>query len=1280
MAKSLVEKYEQILAQDPASTVFVELAKALIERGDNARAIEVCQAGLQHHPRSVIGRVLWGKSLINLGRPAEAMEQFDRAIAIDRDNPHAYNLIGEVLLHKGLYRSALPLLKKAVALQPNDGRVRQWLEQTQAALAGGPAPVLVEPTRVDPPTEQHEIDPGLPPDRDATEVSRPAYVPANGAGGADAEAPTELNAIVALAPSVQQGTGPKPGIPVLTPVSQAARPTGTQPGIPVRTPAAQTARPSGLQPGIPVLTPVAQAAQPAATQPGIPVLTPAAAPAHPGSNGQTNGEIPNGSESEPDPFAAVPRRTDSAEVMVGLTATFNALAGTDEADANAKAPEDPFDVVARRSVAALRKANGLAEERGETLPIQVPQPSPTVPDEPSVAVSQDLFLDGKVEVHDPKDRPDAGGGLLGELPPPSEENPVPVSAAPAPAPAPAPAKKPAGTGLLEDIPELEPTSSLEVPKVEVSASAAEAIAREYERELREKLAASKAKRSFFARHWLKFATFGVAVVALAVGALIYVRTLSVNQGSLADALIEAKKAILQDTRASYDEALKALERARRMDEDVTEVWALEAYTRGILFAEHGAHPEDRQAGLAALNHRGVKEEFPGLYATAAWFLADGKDRAERGRQLIAANGPSAEENALAGRLLLDKGDPKGARERFEVALQGQPNNVRVLVAVGDFTRANGDCQKALEFYETAGKISPAHPARVLGAAECRLELGQDLDTSVTEMKTLPADDEISEDLRFRKAIVQGRLLAATGSTAQAIDVLTQAAKRFRSRGYEANLALGQAFRQAGRMVDAQDAFEAALAEKPHSEDALEALARVLVDRDRPKEALARVPANPESRRISLVRGVAWARSGDWKRARSELERTQVGGRFPSEAVIYLARADAQDGEVDRAIQVLEKILPVAKRARAEALVALGDIHYARGELDKAKARYEEAAKDPDDVEGACAYGRLLLELGFPKLAVDPLERAVRRNDSHNEAHAALARAYLMTGRVGEAVELISKWKDATDRVASSYRLSALALYQSGKLDEAEKEASLAIRYDKDAPESWRVRSAIHFAQGDSKAAFKDLERANKLDPKDPETFCAIGHAFLRTGNTAGAEAAFAAAVREDKDSVCGQIGAFYVKLPRVPRSALKTLTTLAREAPAVWDRAFAEATRARVLLASGRSKDAKEAKEAADEAIKLAPWFGPAQLAAALAAERLKLDDAEAAFARAVSVDPTNGAIRLEHAEFLAKGDDEDQAKALDEYERFLQIGGDEDAVSRAERAAAALKKRLASR
>ncbi len=129
MAKSPIERYEQILAADPSSLVFVELAKALIEANQLPRAVEVSSEGVGHHPDSILGHVLWGKALLLSGAPAEAMEQFEKSAAIEPENPYAYNLVAEILIQKRLFRSALPILRKAVALQPSDAKVRQWLDQ-----------------------------------------------------------------------------------------------------------------------------------------------------------------------------------------------------------------------------------------------------------------------------------------------------------------------------------------------------------------------------------------------------------------------------------------------------------------------------------------------------------------------------------------------------------------------------------------------------------------------------------------------------------------------------------------------------------------------------------------------------------------------------------------------------------------------------------------------------------------------------------------------------------------------------------------------------------------------------------------------------------------------------------------------------------------------------------------------------------------------------------------------------------------------------------------------
>ncbi len=140
MPPSIVEKYEQILAADPRSRIFVELAKALVERGEHTRAVEVCRRGLEHHPSSILGRVTWGRALLEGGDTKGAMDQFEIAIALEPASPYAYNHVGEALVAKGLHREALPVLARAAELQPGDARLRAWLgDAKRRAKEQGPA-------------------------------------------------------------------------------------------------------------------------------------------------------------------------------------------------------------------------------------------------------------------------------------------------------------------------------------------------------------------------------------------------------------------------------------------------------------------------------------------------------------------------------------------------------------------------------------------------------------------------------------------------------------------------------------------------------------------------------------------------------------------------------------------------------------------------------------------------------------------------------------------------------------------------------------------------------------------------------------------------------------------------------------------------------------------------------------------------------------------------------------------------------------------------------------
>ncbi|HYS79569.1 MAG TPA: tetratricopeptide repeat protein [Anaeromyxobacteraceae bacterium] len=146
-----VEKYQRILLADPRSRIFVELARALLEGGEPAQVLEVCERGLSHHPDSIQARILAARALLALGRGDEAVVRFEEAVAADPGNPLSCDLAGEALIAAGLAAHALPLLERAAAQHPGDLRIRQRLAEAISAcgVSASTAPTL---SRVPSPT------------------------------------------------------------------------------------------------------------------------------------------------------------------------------------------------------------------------------------------------------------------------------------------------------------------------------------------------------------------------------------------------------------------------------------------------------------------------------------------------------------------------------------------------------------------------------------------------------------------------------------------------------------------------------------------------------------------------------------------------------------------------------------------------------------------------------------------------------------------------------------------------------------------------------------------------------------------------------------------------------------------------------------------------------------------------------------------------------------------------------------------------------------------------
>ncbi|MDP1823797.1 MAG: tetratricopeptide repeat protein [Archangium sp.] len=1249
MSKPMVEKYEQMLAQDPSSTVFVELARAYLDRGDNDRAIQTCSQGVTHHPNSVVGRVLWGKALINTGKAADAMKQFDLAVNIDRDNPHAYNLIGEALLRKGLYRSALPILRRAATLQPNDGRIAQWLEQTKQALSGGPAPVLYDSTSVD---------------TQALAPSAPAPSAASAPVTTKSAGHTPARGAAAAAPAPARGA-PPPGPADEPDVFASFTPAKNDPD------AQPTVLMNAYTPGAPGVAP-ARSAPPVPTG-ELPVIS--------GSleePGRSTLELPaqQGALEPPDPFASMVSSTDNEpDTFRGLTSTFDALSQGASPDAPAAPAPRPSNPNTEPSVVVAHPdlAPPPSPPRGSRTPPRGASPSPSAPRagppvlEAVVSAPSNALLDDVVSAQS-------------ELP--TSEFQMPGMAAQPRGPVPSAQPRPRSTGgLLDEIPDdsLEPPSTPNVPNVQFNTQATEAIAKEYERELRAKLEVTKQKKTFMQAHGVKIAALAGALVILGGLGGSFVWTRVKNQGETLDTSIaKGLSAVNGDTKEQYGAAVRALEHALKMDDGNPEALSQFGYAKALLYAEHGGAPADRDAAVQAFANPAARNSRPDLALVVDFLTADEAGRAAARQQLLGSELEKATVQSQAGRLLLADKKYDEALVRLKKATELDPRNTRALVALGDYYLAFEDWDNALEMLSRAESLSRYHPARVIGHSEARLELGRELPEALADLEGLPKAAEIPTALQGRYALMLGRAQSANGKHEDALKTLGEGQPLFTQYGLEFAMALGNAQRSAGLMAQAQKSFEDALKLAPKSEAAKEGLGRVLLARSREKELIDRIRGEKDARKVALMRGIAYFRLGEAKKARAELQSTQVNGKYPAEAAVYLALTDAaEEGQSEKSIETLEKFAATLRKNKATVQVALARVYMQKGALDKARTQLEEAAKDPQDYEGNALLAELLLKAGVPtEVAMEPLTRAVERNGSHAPSRHLLTRALLAQGKIPEALKQIEAWTADNPALEQAWRDAALVYFQAGKLKEAEA-ASAKISQNADDLEVWRTRALILFARGDGRNAMSALEKANKLNPKDAETFCEIGNAFVRQGNNDTAVKAFEAALREDPKSVCGLAGPLHArpvgKGKPAPREVLNQLITRSTHA---WEKGFLQATLARVYLVNN---DVKAARSAVDDALASAPFHSVAHFAAGEVAKREK-DEAKAVehWGKAAELDGSWSQARLSYADGLAKQGGDAIPKAITQYEAVLVIDQNENDLARVKKTITTLKKQLA--
>lgn len=140
-----IQELRRRVHEDPASIAFAQLAEEYRRAGDNTEAAAICRAGLAHHPTYLSARVTLGRSLIELNRLDEALQELTTVLTTAPDNLPAIRAVAEIHQRQGRMPEALDFYRRALTLAKYDPELESTVERIENVVSPPPAKV-VEPS------------------------------------------------------------------------------------------------------------------------------------------------------------------------------------------------------------------------------------------------------------------------------------------------------------------------------------------------------------------------------------------------------------------------------------------------------------------------------------------------------------------------------------------------------------------------------------------------------------------------------------------------------------------------------------------------------------------------------------------------------------------------------------------------------------------------------------------------------------------------------------------------------------------------------------------------------------------------------------------------------------------------------------------------------------------------------------------------------------------------------------------------------------------------------
>ena len=340
---------------------------------------------------------------------------------------------------------------------------------------------------------------------------------------------------------------------------------------------------------------------------------------------------------------------------------------------------------------------------------------------------------------------------------------------------------------------------------------------------------------------------------------------------------------------------------------------------------------------------------------------------------------------------------------------------------------------------------------------------------------------------------------------------------------DALFARGVALHQAGDVLGAIEAYEAALEKDPERVDARSNLGAAYVRLGRYDEAivhyravLARVPDQAQVRfnlALALYKGARVAEAAD------ELVRVVEKDPANHNALLLLADCRLQMGDDAKVVELLG---PRAEEFKGDRLFAylMGTALIRRNELMKGQAYIDMLFQGGGEAEAHLLMGVAQIRRGDNRAALPELQKAVQMKPELPAAHALLGRALMAMGRRDDAAAAFREELGRNPNDFDSNLYLGMLLKDDQKLDEAYEHLKRASRLRSQDPGVLYALGALHLAAGRTDEARKLLETVVAQAPDYRQGHVLLATAYYRQKNKAAGdrEQAIAEKLRAEQQS------------------------------------------------------------------------------------------------------------------------------------------------------------------